>query len=383
MYKRPDAGGNAREAFGNFVINSDFNHKLYNCKSSSPGQPTEFRVFCAIDPQDLAIIPQVVPVDGDPLGGISDAFHAVELANFVGSKKYKFISETTDFPEKFSPMRTFYIKIKHFIEEEGKKRRPAWAEWLTFGGGLACPQYLMLTQGVLVRLNGDVVKDRSGKPAQIAPVILVFSRSATVDMENKLTTPIDESQPLSADNSVLGDITSPANGKTLLIDKHINNEGRERYFVQSGNKAPLDERYVKSTFVPWNKLLRRENARWQIIKLAETFDNASVDYAFSSDPDYAELVPDSIRGAFEGKTIITPGPATCGTSGVSSEAPVAEPAQDDEESPETTFMNIMSPYDVDDPDECGDSAQDVPEASVDLENEILDELRKQGAGKME
>lgn len=306
-YKRKDAGGGSREAFGNFVIQSQYMHRVYTPKSSDPGKTTDIRVLCSVDPTDGAFMPQVAAVDGDPLEGISDAFHATEFVNFLGTKKYQMVTETTDFEDKLeSPTRMFYNNIKKFVEEEGKKREPEWAEWIEWGGAAQLPAYVMMMQGVLIKHNGDICKDKQGRQVQIAPVVLVLNRSATTAMEDALTKPVDETQPISADNSVLGDITSPANGHVLVVDSLINAEGRKRYTVSRGDLCPLDEAYIKATYVPWDKLLKRETASWQIHRLIETFDARSVDMALGDDPDYGPLLPPTAKGAFSGKTIATP-----------------------------------------------------------------------------
>ena len=308
-YKRRDAGGGAREAYGNYAISSKYTHRLYTPKSDEAGKITELKMFCSVDPVDGILLPQVVPVDGDPLEGISDAFHAAEFVSFLGTKKCQFITDTTDFPEKIdSPTRLFYNKIKEFIENEGKKKRPDWTDWFEWGGGAQLPSCVMMVQGVLIRLNGEPCKDRKGKPGHIAPIVLVLNRSATMDLETKLTTKVDSTQPISTSNSTIGDITSSKEGRSIVIDSYINSDGGKRYKVDASKISPLDEQYVKASFIQWGDLLRKENASWQINRLVETFDAASVDLAISSDPEYGPLVPVNVRGAFEGKVFI-PNPA--------------------------------------------------------------------------
>ena len=326
-YKRKDAGGGGREAFGNYAINSQYMHRLYTPKSDDPGKTTEIKVFSSVDPVDGTIMPQVAAVDGDPLEGISDAFHAAEFVSFLGEKKYQFVTDTSDFLDKNdSPTRLFYNKLKQFVEEEGKKREPDWYDWLEWGGGAQLPNCVMMLQGVLIKHNGEVCKDKSGRPAQIAPVLMVLSRSATTCLEDKLVRVVDEAQPISALNSEIGDITSPANGKLLVIDSFNNSEGRKRYDVRAGDLCAVDEQYVKATFVPWDKLLRIETAAWQIKRLVETFDPRSVDMTISSDPDYGPLVPENVRGSFTGKTFVQPA-APPAQQEVQQAAPAVAPVQ--------------------------------------------------------
>jgi len=346
-YKRKDAGGGGREAFGNYAINSQYTHRLYTPKSDDPGKTTDIKVFCSVDPADGVMMPQVVSVDGDPLEGISDAFHAAEFVSFLGEKKYQFITDTSDFTDKHeSPTKLFCNKLKQFVEEEGKKREPDWYTWLEWGGGAQMPTCVMMMQGVLIKHNGEICKDKSGRPAQIAPILMVMSRSATSTLEDKLVGAVDSTKPISADNSIIGDITSPQKGRVTVIDSFLNNEGRKRYDVRAGEVFPLDEQYVKATFVPWDKLLRVETAEWQIKRLVETFDSRSVDMAISSDPDYGPLVPENVRGAFTGKTIVQP------------QAPIAAPSQTavtpqaaaPVSRPEPTSPNVMNIITAEDAD---------------------------------
>jgi hypothetical protein len=299
-YKRKDSGGSVREAFGNYAVNSQYTHRVYNPRSETKGKITEIRIIPAVDQNDGSFSPQIVPVDGLPIEGIGETFHAAEFVSFLGDKKYQFVTNTSDFPEKESPTRMFYNKIEQFLKDEGEKNYPKWAEWTKFGGGVQLPSWVMMVQAALIKLNGEVMKDKQGNPAQIAPIIMVMNRSATIDFEKKLTEVVDSSKDISADNSLIGDVTSPKDGKTVVIDSFLNAEGRKRYEVAAGQKMPLDEQFIKSTFVPWDKLLRVETAAWQINRLVETFDAASVDMVFASDPEYGQFLPANVRGAFKG-----------------------------------------------------------------------------------
>ena len=303
-YKRRDAGG-GREMYGNYMISGGYPHKVYSPKGDKPGNKTEMRLFCAVDPSG-EFSPQVVVAD-EPTEGISDSFHSRECVAWLGSKKMQFVTETSDFPAtKISPARLFFNSIGELVEQEGKKKFAEWAGWLEWEGGLQLPLCKMMVQGILLMLNGEQFLDKRGKPSGMVPVVLVMQRSATVDMEANLTTPLDENEPLSAENSAMGDITSPAGGHVLSIQMFHNKDKRARYSVGAKTDAkgkvlppmPINEDYVRAQFVPWDKLLRVETAKWQIDRLAETFDPASVDYVFSKDSDYAKLIPEHCKGSF-------------------------------------------------------------------------------------
>jgi hypothetical protein len=337
-YERRDQKSSS--AFGNFVIQDGNAHRVYSARSDSKDSPTEFRVVPSVDPLDGEIQPQVFPVDGDPLKGISDAFCAAEVVSFLGSKKYQFVSETTDFPEKPSPTRMFYNSIKKFVEEEGKKKNPEWSAWCDWKGGLSLPTWVMLMQGCLIRLNGERCKDKNGKPVNIMPVVLMLNRSSTKDMESKLTTAVDPSAVLSPDNSVLGDICSPERGHTLQVYAEVDAmTEKKRFSVKASDVVmPLKVDVIRATFVPWAKLLRKDSAAVQIARLAETFSLDAVKYVFGTDPEYASCLPGTP------KKVISTAPAP-----VRAAPPVpAKPVQVDPEIDEAEFV---CPDDVESPEE--------------------------------
>jgi hypothetical protein len=298
-YNRKDSGG-AREFYGNFLVSSQYAHKVYQVRSTGEGKFTEFKIFASLMP-DGSFAEQVVPVDGNALNGISDSFHCKEMVNWMGKKGYQMITDTLDFPSKASPSTIFRQKIQEFVKKKGEEGNKVWSDWLKFKGGLNAPECKMLVQGVLLALDGEKCKNKERKVVAIAPVVLILPRSATSDLERQLITPIESSKPLSATNSLIGDVTSPQHGHMVKVEMFTNAEGKERYRCVRGEPYPLPEDYARKTFVPWDKLLRIETAAWQIARLIETFDAASVEYAFSEDPEYGPLLPSIARGAYFGK----------------------------------------------------------------------------------
>jgi len=199
------------------------------------------------------------------------------------------------------------------VKEEGAAKRREWAEWIDKKKNcLSNPSSLMMMQGMIVAQDGDLLRTKNDEIREVGPCVLVLSRSATTDMEKKLTDRVDMSKPISTDNSILGDITTPGKGTSLLISKFRNAEGKDRYEVMRGSRI-LDfaPDYVASAWIPWDKLLRKETAAWQIRKLMETFDPESVDYVFSEDSDYAPLVPNTAKGSYarsqQKSMVVSPG----------------------------------------------------------------------------
>lgn len=300
-YNRKDSGS-AREFYGNFLVNSQYAHKVYQVRSTGEGKFTEFKIFASTMPDGL-FAPQVVPVDGNPLNGISDAFHCKEMVNWMGSKRYQMITDTVDFPAKPSPSKIFRQRIVEFVKKKGEDANRTWSDWLKFKGGLNDPECKMVVQGVLLALDGEKCRNKERKIVAIAPTLMILPRSATSDLEKQLITPADSSKPISASNCLIGDVTSPSTGAIVKVEIYQNSEGKDRYRCVRGDVYPIADDYVRKSFVPWEKLLRTETAAWQIARLVETFDAAAVDYAFSEDPEYGPLVPSIARGAYFGKKV--------------------------------------------------------------------------------
>jgi hypothetical protein len=312
-YNRKDSRGGSHSA-SDMVINKAFQHWLYTPKSTGA---TEVRVLPAS--ADGVFVPQVAPTDMAALDQIGDAFHAKEYAGMMGYKKYSYISETADLPDRPSPSMVFRQALEKAVKEEGSKQHPLWAKWLDYKprspdrdvGVMSRPQCRMFIQGVLLRFGGQPVLDKDGRPTARYPVLMPLPRTATTALEKALVTPLDASQPLSAVNSIIGDITSPRGGHTLIIEPGFDAKGKQAYSVKAGALYPLDENFCMAQFAPWARLLRIETAAWQIARLAETFDAESVDFALSDDPDYGAMVPEGVRGAYgraqSRSTVVAPG----------------------------------------------------------------------------
>lgn len=295
-YSRKDTKSN-REAYGNYMLASSYSHRVYNPKAKAGDKRTEIRVLPAYDEASGQFMPQVVPVDGLAIEGIGDSFHSCEQVSMLGTRKYQYVTETSDFPDKISPTKMFFNAIQNFVKDNGRKANQEWADWCGKTGGLSLPSHKMMMQGLLYKHDGASLLDKQGNRTTML-VVLSVQRSATMDIEAKLTTVVGPGD-LSTQNSIMGDITSPASGKPLIIEGYLNGEGKERYRAfAADNIYPLSEEYCAKSFVPWDKLLRVETAAWQIARLLETFDAESVDYAFGKDADYAKFIPEQARGAF-------------------------------------------------------------------------------------
>jgi hypothetical protein len=294
---------NSREKYGNYLVSGQYKHRVYTPKATNGDRKNIIRIYPAVINGEN--IPQVVPVDGDPRSGIGDSFFAMECVSFLGQKtNYQFATETSDYPNMTSPTLTLIRRIENFVKDNGKKKNPEWSEWVSKPKmGFSRPSVKMLIQGILTHLDGmPTLNKNTGTPEPIFPVIMALPKSATVTMESALTTRIDDTEDISAQNSQIGDITSYTGGGALVIQGY-NIEDREksgrltlRYRVfRTPDTHVLSE--AQNQYVPWSKLIPIRNAAWQIERLVEAFGPVAVDYSFRDSPIYADLMPAGVAGS--------------------------------------------------------------------------------------
>ena len=313
-----------------FLIRSEYKHWVRGV--SSKGH-TVFRVFPS--PLDQGFAPQIVPVDGDPMEGLSDSFAEVELAAWFGDEKITFISTCSDVDssEYVSPALMLYNKVDEYCKQEAKNAAsgkpfgaalPVWNPWFDKKGKISLPQTRMLLQGVLIEYAGKPCVNKDNAVVPMVPVVLYLGRSATRDMEDGLTAKLDVSSDISAENSVIGDITGVDTGCAIRIYSFKNKEGAIRYAVQPDfdiaadgrtrvvkPPVPLDPNMVLSHFVPWEQLLDIHDAAWQIDKLVGLFGPEAVDFAMGTDSMYGSMLPEGVAGSFAASPLagmVTPQP---------------------------------------------------------------------------
>jgi len=306
---------------GDYTFKEGCNKLFYTPRDKGP---TEIRLVGPKGP-DGRSIPQIDPsVDGKE--GICDAFAPVLYAQCVGTKSLHFLVNQPPEGARLAVYPTFLDAIKKYVEEHPQTAPNEWRNWL----GLKCEgqtqaprpilkparKYLFM-QGYLYRNAGKPAKIRDGKVLPRENVVLGITTSASRDFLKAMQTPKDPSQPLSIDNSMTGDILSPEKGAVLVVEpyEHIFEDNRKPqtwYRVANCTPAtqraepfrpqivPLTQEQNDKCFTPWEEILNLNVPyETQISWLIETFSPAAVDYAFSSHPVYAPMVPKHCAGAFQ------------------------------------------------------------------------------------
>jgi hypothetical protein len=291
------------------VTKDGHNHLFY----SPTGKGfSDIRIFPA-PVADGTFQPQIVPVDGDPLSGLSDSFCEVELVSWFGENKETFITSCSDVEDGIpSPTRILYNAVSDFVESETQKivqqgagmPHPALPHWnkavKSKTSTVSLPSTRMLFQCALLQHQGKPCVDKKGAAIVRMPVIYCLNRSATRALEEMLIEKIDTAADISAQNSVIGDITDIQNGAIVRVEQYINSDNQKRYKVTNTTQIyPLDPNQIRSMFVPWENLLAINTAQWQIDKLVKCVGPEMVDYALSNNMHYGEMVPAEVRGAFE------------------------------------------------------------------------------------
>ena len=303
-----------------FIVRPEYKHQTYDV--STKGH-TVFRIFPSpIEGKVGEFDPQIVPVDEEPLSGLSNSFAELEIVGWFGKDKLSFVTTCSDVngEENLSPAALFYNMIDDFVKSETNKAKVGdevnkalyvWSPWFAKKGIASRPQSRMLLQGILIEHGGEPCKNKDGKIEVRVPVVLCLNKSATIDMEDKLVTKLEAAEDISAVNSKMGDITSLSGGHAIRVSSYRTPENQIRYSVEKNYSldnagkpvinppVTLDPSMVLSHFVPWENLLNIRDAKWQVDKIIEQFGPEAADYALGDDPVYGPMLPPSVAGSFE------------------------------------------------------------------------------------
>lgn len=209
--------------------------------------------------------PQIVPVDGDALQGLSDSFCEIEIVDWFGNNQETFITTCSDMDDSIpSPTRIVASAVYDFVQSETEKivttgvASAALKDWSVLTKGKSSivkfPQTRMLFQSALVEHRGKPCTDKHGAPTVRMPIIFCLNRSGTRVMEELLTTKIDHAADISGTNSAAGELTDPATGSLVKTEQYKNAEGQIRYKVYSLDQPyPIDPQQALSMFVPGQK----------------------------------------------------------------------------------------------------------------------------------
>jgi len=245
-----------------------------------------------------------------------------QAINNFGPEKISGITEVTDPIENVAgPVDVLIQRLRDLQETDGValaqsgdsqaiavyQRIHDWVLTKKEGGGpndkrpkLRPPATTLFMRGVATLIRGEQpINFVSKQPEAQHKTILRVSQSAMNNLVEGMTTPLDASQPLSVENSVLGDLIGP-NGFSLRISDYTsaNDQGMKitRYKFERDVSVPLDPAtvfqhiYDQGTFCSWDSIIFRPTLADLFQKLMLACGADVVTWAFQEHPTYAKYV---------------------------------------------------------------------------------------------
>ena len=317
---RPSARASAGKKGGpkSIVINPAYKHRDYENKAKTH---SVFRIFPCPKPEG-GFEDQIVPVDGDPLEGLCGTFAFTEVVSWFGKEKLIMVTSPSDLddPDRATPAQMFHDEIEVFVKAQTYKMThampyspavQAWAPWFDRKGIMSRPQSVALVQCVLIEHSSEPCVNKSGAVSPRVPVVFRLNKTATDSLVEGLTTKVNPSEDISAENSVIGDITSIENGCAVRMAATVDPDTKKNKYtivkntvavggeMQVAPPVPLDPNLVLAHFVPWEKLLNVKPIKWHIDKIIEQFSPEAADFVFRNDPVYGPYLPEHVVGSFE------------------------------------------------------------------------------------
>lgn len=282
---------------------------------------TKIRILPSIyeGEEELALNPEGT-ADDAPEDVLGSAFFIAEVAKGIGSNATTFISgnnmdnEGNVVSEGWSATTLCVHRLKYkLIEADILKKHnhepdvpTSWIKWLNrIDFMVKKPSVQLMMQCVLLSEDGKVPQDpKTGKPRAVAPALMVVPRSAMPMFLTDLRSRVDETEPLSMENNLIGDICTLDGGNVVLLRKIKNHDSDSSnshdYNLKNVNKAmPITLEKAKKLFTPWEDLVYIPTVEEQIQILVDAFDAAAVDYALRGS-EYEPYLPDGVSGASEG-----------------------------------------------------------------------------------
>ena len=284
---------------GEFIIQQGCRHMRY-----SPNQKGEsvLRVVPCINNG----IPEPMITNPDIIGGegLSNCFIEVDIAAYLGTKKYNMIAPPPVPGETKGMIHHFYDFIKKYEETKPVTCPPEWRRWLgkkhegdqnTPPRILTRPATFVLVQGYLLVHGGEVCTNKEGKEQSKYPVVLCLRPSAQKDMLTKLFTLVDSNAPWGPRNNLLGDCVDLKTGRALIVSTHkVKTNGQEQthYKVDCDTDPyPITLDDAIKVWKPWEEVLNLHPSMEETaIQLAQTFSATTVQMAFESCPVYSQVL---------------------------------------------------------------------------------------------
>lgn len=268
---------------------------------------THVRVMPALDANGKELPQLEVPRTDEyhPLELIGDSFAQYDTVKFYGDKKYNMLTEVTDPIQGLAdPVTTCNRALYNYCKTNRKQAPDNWYNWFfpTEGYPLVMkPKPMLYIKGVLITLNGEPMM-KGNEPTPLYPVVLqVSQKSAEIELFNGMLSPADPSKELSVENSVLGDVTSSLNGRTLVFQptKRVNEQTKKMQtyvLVAPGEVYPLDLALVRKLHEPWENLMLLPTTEFLLERLCETLGYEAVYFALENTP-YGPKLPAKAQGA--------------------------------------------------------------------------------------
>lgn len=299
-----------------FILANGCRHFRYSLNKEGE---TEIRVVPSFT--DGVPDPILNPGNGPTIfEALSGAIGIADVAFFLGPGKAHMICPS--YPgEKRGPVHTLVYTILDAAENDPKGCDDKWLRWCGKGADrpknvMARPSQVMMMQGYLMKHKGRPCVDKEGNEVVRSPVLLILNRSATNDMEEKLSTPMDDNGAWGANNNLLGDFTSLEAGRVLRFSpyqKEHNNREQTWYRADLAEEYPLTIDEAISVWKPWPQVVNCAPSLAEVgIWLMKAFDASTVVKIFENHPTYCECITDTIRRAADKEDAAAVGRTTVG-----------------------------------------------------------------------
>ena len=301
-----------------FVLVNGCRHYRYSLNKEGM---TEIRVVPAIGPDGT--VQPLLGEDGQIVyDALTDAVAIVDMVSFLGPGKAHMICPS--YPgEKSGPVHTLVYKILDTVEHDPKNADDKWLRWCGKGADhpknvMSTPAQVALLQGFLYTHKGKACLDKEGKETVRSPVLLNLNRSATNDMMDKLSKPLDANGRWGSNNNQLGDFVDLEHGRMLRISPYAkihNNREQTWYKVECCDEMPITVDEALTVWKPWDQVINYQPSLCEVgIWLMKAFDAQTVIDVFSDHPTYFQCISDTVRMAAEREAAAAVGRTTLGYS---------------------------------------------------------------------
>lgn len=284
---------------GDFIIHPGCRHMRY--KPTQKGESAIRVVPCIRNG-----IPEPMITNPDIIGGegLSECFMEVDLATYLGTKRYHMVAPPPVPGETKGIVHHFYDFIKKYEETSPVTCPGEWRRWLGKkheGDRDTPPRVLMrptpnvLVQGYLIMHSGEVCTNKEGKEQSKWPVVLCLTPSARKDFMEKVFSLLDANAPWGPRNNGLGDCVDLRTGRLLVVSPHevIQNKRPQTHYKVECDTDPyplaLDD--AVQVWKPWEEVLDLHPSMEETaIRLAQTFSASAVFKAFEECPVYSQVL---------------------------------------------------------------------------------------------